>query len=229
MLVQHGAYAGQKATSGNFAFGIGGKMEIEMGPCAQFCVYHLMELNPGEERLSPNVNDEEAKKGGLLRSRVVVIGKGNRLQSDDAFMADITRLERERAPSDPPRILEIPDRPKKDSLHTTLSDVSRVLRSKNAGPYEITIDAIFDSQATYKTIKSSGILSVENVARTLGVDEQDIIWAGFFEPALAYKVTIPRTRSGTRVAAGGFMEGDVHGSQQHMGLAGIKLPLELFT
>ena len=37
----HAPYEGQKATSGNFGFGIGGKMELESGPCASFSLYHL--------------------------------------------------------------------------------------------------------------------------------------------------------------------------------------------
>lgn len=200
-------------------------MEIEMGPCAQFCVYHLMELDPGEERLVPMMNGEKPKDGGaLLRSSVAMIGRGPRLQSDTEFRAGIARLQKEPASPGPSMPPEIPDRPKNKGCPTTLSDVSRVLRSKNAGPYEITIDAIFDSKATYTTVKNSSLLSRKNVAEALGISEEDIIWSGFFDSALAFKVTIPRVRAGRRAAAGGFMEGDVHGSQQHMGFSGIKLP-----
>ena len=47
---------------------------------------------------------------------------------------------------------------------------------------------------------------------------------GFYDPAKAFKVTIPRVRSSIKKAAGGFMENDVHGSQEHVGLATLKLP-----
>ncbi|KAF4500125.1 hypothetical protein FAGAP_3701 [Fusarium agapanthi] len=44
----HAPYPGQKATAGNFGFGLGGLIEIELGPCAEFSLYHLMDLEPGE-------------------------------------------------------------------------------------------------------------------------------------------------------------------------------------
>ena len=86
------------------------------------------------------------------------------------------------------------------------------------------MDVVFKSKATYHWVKESNFLTPENVARSLGIAKEDIVWMGFFEPALAFKVTIPRFRAGKRVAAGGFMENDVHGSQQHIGLANLKLP-----
>ncbi|KAH8885478.1 hypothetical protein GQ53DRAFT_877383 [Thozetella sp. PMI_491] len=48
----HGAYRGQKATSGNMSHGIGGVYTVPLGRCAEFCVYHLMDLKPGEERVA---------------------------------------------------------------------------------------------------------------------------------------------------------------------------------
>lgn len=43
-------YKGLKVTSGNFAHGFGGLYTIPLGPRAEFCIYHLVELNDGEER-----------------------------------------------------------------------------------------------------------------------------------------------------------------------------------
>lgn len=45
----HGSYHGQKATSGNFAFGFGATTEIPLRPCPEFCLYPLMDLQRGEE------------------------------------------------------------------------------------------------------------------------------------------------------------------------------------
>lgn len=110
-----------------------------------------------------------------------------------------------------------------------LGDISRVLRSKNSGPYEITMDAMFESEATYRAVKQSGLLSEESVAATIGVSMEHIVWCGFFDPARAFKVTIPRIRGGKLVPAGGFMEDDVHGTQQHLELFNMKLPDELLA
>ncbi|KAL2691254.1 hypothetical protein Neosp_001635 [[Neocosmospora] mangrovei] len=224
----HAPYPGQKATAGNFGFGIGGLMEIEMGACAEFSLYHLMDLEPGEERLIVDNETPSSSKlqGPLLRGSVATIGRGSPASSDDAFRQTISSL-RDQLPKPTPKPLPgakqiLQTQPKQEPK--TLSDLCRILRSKNAGPYEITIDAMFDSETDYQAIKSSGLLSPTNVSKALGIPKEDIIWMGFFDPAMAFKVTIPRVRSGKKKSAGGFMESDIHGSQEHLGLANLKLP-----
>lgn len=86
------------------------------------------------------------------------------------------------------------------------------------------MDVIFESESIFRAIRESELLSPINVAEALGISESDIVWAGFFEPALAFKVTIPRFRGGKKASAGSFMENDIHGSQQHLGLSVLKLP-----
>ncbi|RBQ79551.1 hypothetical protein FVER14953_11950 [Fusarium verticillioides] len=221
----HAPYPGQKATAGNFGFGLGGLMEIELGPCAEFSLYHLMDLEPGEERLALGA-DGCVLEGPLLRGRVSQIGKGAingangsnghiTVPEVDSKPPQRTGASPQSSPSPPNQAIQKPE---------TLSDLCRIVRSKNAGPYEITIDAMFASTEAYEAIKSSDLLSASNVAKAIGVSEQDIIWIGFFDPAISFKVTIPRIRSGKKKSAGGFMENDIHGSQEHMGLASLKLP-----
>ncbi|KAJ4149043.1 hypothetical protein NW754_000479 [Fusarium falciforme] len=208
----HAPYPGQKATAGNFGFGIGGLMEIEMGACAEFSLYHLMDLEPGEERLILD-NETPSSKAQQLHP-TLLLGKASQVSE-----INFPNLHQ----NSPPRATRIqPTQPPREPK--TLSEVCRILRSKNAGPYEITIDAIFDSEADYQAIKSSGLLSPTNVSKALGISKEDIIWMGFFDPAMAFKVTIPRVRSGKKKSAGGFMESDIHGSQEHLGLANLKLP-----
>ncbi|RBR17448.1 hypothetical protein FVER53590_11950 [Fusarium verticillioides] len=221
----HAPYPGQKATAGNFGFGLGGLMEIELGPCAEFSLYHLMDLEPGEERLALGA-DGCVLEGPLLRGRVSRIGKGAingangsnghiTVSEVDSKPPQRTGASPQSSPSPPNQAIQKPE---------TLSDLCRIVRSKNAGPYEITIDAMFASTEAYEAIKSSDLLSASNVAKAIGISEQDIIWIGFFDPAISFKVTIPRIRSGKKKSAGGFMENDIHGSQEHMGLASLKLP-----
>ncbi|KAM0425482.1 hypothetical protein ACHAPT_009271 [Fusarium lateritium] len=226
-MIVHAPYPGQKATAGNFGFGIGGLMEIEMGACAEFSLYHLMDLEPGEERLI--LDDEKPSsgqlQGPLLRGSVATIGKGSPTSSDAGFKESIANL-RDQLPKpstkQTPHTKQIQNQPPQDPK--TLSDLCRIVRSKNAGPYEITIDAIFSSEADFQATKSSGLLSPANVSKAIGIPKEDIIWMGFFDPAMAFKVTIPRVRSGKKKSAGGFMESDIHGSQEHLGLANLKLP-----
>ncbi|RBA20855.1 hypothetical protein FPRO05_08302 [Fusarium proliferatum] len=221
----HAPYPGQKATAGNFGFGLGGLMEIELGPCAEFSLYHLMDLEPGEERLALG-GDGSVLEGSLLRGVVSRIGKGfmngatgtnghNTVSEVDSKPPQRTSISPQLSPSPPNQAIQKPE---------TLSDLCRIVRSKNAGPYEITIDAMFASEEAYEAVKSSDLLSPSNVAKAIGISEEDIIWIGFFDPAISFKVTIPRIRSGKKKSAGGFMENDIHGSQEHMGLASLKLP-----
>ncbi|KAF5712236.1 hypothetical protein FGLOB1_4614 [Fusarium globosum] len=221
----HAPYPGQKATAGNFGFGLGGLMEIELGPCAEFSLYHLMDLEPGEERLALG-GDGSVLEGSLLRGVVSRIGKGfmnrangtnghNTVSEVDSKPPQRTSTSPQLSPSPPNQAIQKPE---------TLSDLCRIVRSKNAGPYEITIDAMFASNEAYGAVKRSDLLSPSNVAKAIGISEEDIIWIGFFDPAISFKVTIPRIRSGKKKSAGGFMENDIHGSQEHMGLASLKLP-----
>jgi hypothetical protein len=109
----------------------------------------------------------------------------------------------------------------------TLGDISKLLRSKNAGPFEITLDVMFDWEAEYELVKRSGLLSAPSVAKLFGISEEGIVWNGFFDQAMAYKVTIPRLRNGKPTASGGYMENDVHASQQYFGFMNLALPDKL--
>uniref|UniRef100_A0A0D2XJ11 DUF4387 domain-containing protein n=1 Tax=Fusarium oxysporum (strain Fo5176) TaxID=660025 RepID=A0A0D2XJ11_FUSOF len=211
-----------KATAGNFGFGLGGLMEIELGPCAEFSLYHLMDLVPGEERLALG-GDGSVLEGSLLRGTVSRIGKGVINGTNGHItVPEVDSKPPQRASASPQRSPSPPNQAIQKS--ETLSDLCRIVRSKNAGPYEITIDAMFASKEAYEAVKSSDLLSASNVAKAIGISEEDIIWIGFFDPAISFKVTIPRVRSGKKKSAGGFMENDIHGSQEHMGLASLKLP-----
>ncbi|KAF4339293.1 hypothetical protein FBEOM_6829 [Fusarium beomiforme] len=218
----HGPYPGQKATAGNFGFGLGGLMEIELGPCAEFSLYHLMDLEPGEEGLALG-DDASILQGPLLRGKISRIVQGNpNATNGHAAIPKVEMKPPARPGNSPHRSPSPPNQPIQKPQ--TLSDLCRIVRSKNAGPYEITIDTMFSSQETYQAIKASDLLSARNVAKAIGILEQDIIWIGFFDPAMSFKVTIPRIRSGKKKSAGGFMENDIHGSQEHMGLASLVLP-----
>lgn len=109
----------------------------------------------------------------------------------------------------------------------TLGDIASVLRSKNAGPYEVTFDVMFDSPPLYTLIKNSNLLTTALISKLYSIDEEDVVYCGFFDQAMAFKATIPRMKAGKRSASGGFMENDVHGSGQYLPLMKVQLPGEL--
>lgn len=104
---------------------------------------------------------------------------------------------------------------------TTLYELADVLRSKNAGPFQITIDLIFADPARYRRVMESGVLTPGRVAPLYGVDPA-LVRVIPFERVGAIKVTLPRT-SGTR-GSGSAFDRDVYGAQQHGPLAELVLP-----
>jgi hypothetical protein len=217
----HAPYPGQKATSGNMAFGICGKMEIEAGPCAKFCVYHLVNLEAGEEGSS---NATVAATGSVItqNSRALFSWK----QFDTGSHAIPPRSGHEALK--PPVIQrkvemnsssksQLPRNPR------VLGDVAQIIRSKNAGPYEITFDLLFDDRRVYEMVRDSGLLTEQSLAALYGLNLNHIIFCGFFDPALAFKATIARLTDGEPSVSGGYGEEDVHGSQKYLPL--MYLPL----
>ena len=101
---------------------------------------------------------------------------------------------------------------------TQLARLARLIRSKNAGPFELTFDIMFDDEATYRRVKESGVLTREAVASRYGLDPSQV---KFFlcDNALAIKASIPRP-----VFQGDPRDSDGHGGQQYAPLMDIEVP-----
>jgi len=100
-----------------------------------------------------------------------------------------------------------------------LRDIAKVIRSKNAGPFEMTMDIVFKDQADYQRVKDLGIISHDLVSRLYGVDKERIVALVFFDTANAIKITIPRLRP-----QGSIGETDMHAAQQHVPLMNVEIP-----
>ena len=73
-----------------------------------------------------------------------------------------------------------------------LGDIARVIRSKNAGPFELTFDVMFDRADVYQRVMSSGAVTLRSLAKLYGLSDESVTTFQFFEPALAFKLTIIR-------------------------------------
>ena len=60
------------------------------------------------------------------------------------------------------------------AVPTPLRDIAKVVRSKNAGPFEITLDIIFKSKEDYEAVKRSGVITRELVSELYNVPTQAI-------------------------------------------------------
>ena len=98
-----------------------------------------------------------------------------------------------------------------------LTDVAKVVRSKNAGPLQITIDLMFEDRERYNTAATSQSLSPANLAHLYGL-QQDRVRVIPFPQALAIKLVFDRN-----IVAGDPGDKDVYGTQQHRLLLGVEL------
>lgn len=98
-----------------------------------------------------------------------------------------------------------------------LIDVATVIRSKNAGPLQITLDILFPDTATYEMACASESLRAAALARLYEVTS-DTLSVIYYRPARAIKVVIDRP-----IVAGTPGDCDVYGAQQHLPLLDIEL------
>lgn len=98
-----------------------------------------------------------------------------------------------------------------------LYDIAFVCRSKNAGPFQVTIDLMFDTAESYKKVIDSPAFTVENIARLYHAAPGDAA-IKTFERILTVKVVLPRGSS-----SGSPGDTDVYGSQQHFPLGNMEI------
>ena len=65
-----------------------------------------------------------------------------------------------------------------------LRDIAKVIRSKNAGPFEITFDIIFRTKDDYEKVKASGVLNKRLIASLYNLDPQNILHSSFMMPLM---------------------------------------------
>jgi len=101
---------------------------------------------------------------------------------------------------------------------TRLADVTSVIRSKNAGPYELTLDIIFTETFWFDEAVRRDLINTEVIAKLYGVDQGDVLSIVGFAPANAIKVTLRRP-----LPSGAVGDSDVYGAQQHAPLLTLTL------
>ena len=105
-------------------------------------------------------------------------------------------------------------------MKTKLVDITEIIRSKNSGPYELTIDLMFSNFDWYKKVCAAQVINEKLVCGLYKIRPDDIINIINFDPALAIKVTIKRP-----ICSGDFGETDVYGAQQHAPFLDVEFDL----
>ena len=101
-----------------------------------------------------------------------------------------------------------------------LGELASVIRSKNAGPFQVTIDIMFTHIQDYRRTLDSPLFTVEEIARRYRIAADDVTLIPF-ERVRAIKITIPR-RWGSR-GSGSTGDRDVYGAQQHGPLVDLEI------
>jgi hypothetical protein len=103
------------------------------------------------------------------------------------------------------------------TMKKNILEAAKVIRSKNAGPFELTFDIMFKNREFYEMFKSKNLVNAALVAGLYKISVDDVLSVIWFAPANAVKITIKRP-----MASGAPGETDIYGAQQHAPLLSIE-------
>jgi hypothetical protein len=101
-----------------------------------------------------------------------------------------------------------------------ITELAAVIRSKNAGPYELTVDILFKDERDYYELRKINFFTSELFAGIYGIPVSKIINVVYFDAAFAVKCTMVRP-----TVSGAPGDTDIYGAQQHAPLLNLRVPL----
>ena len=102
----------------------------------------------------------------------------------------------------------------------TVRDLAQYVRSKNAGPFWVTIDLMCADMAAYRELSRSNAVSVHSIAKLYGVAAERI--QTFHIPTLLMiKISFPR-----RIPQGSARDRDCHAGQIFVPLLSVPVDIE---
>lgn len=99
----------------------------------------------------------------------------------------------------------------------TLSEVAKYVRSKNAGPFWVTVDIFCEDDETYNRIKTSPHITPKLIAETYHVPEKNVKLF-FMDHLRVVKFSYPRPKP-----QGNRYENDMHSGQQYVLITDIEV------
>lgn len=105
-------------------------------------------------------------------------------------------------------------------MRVPVADVAAYIRSKNAGPFRLTLDILFRQREVYEHVKKTDQVTRDLVARLYRIRPDAITDFVYFDPGKAVKITMRRPTS-----SGSPTDTDVYGAQQHAPLLAINVDL----
>ena len=99
-----------------------------------------------------------------------------------------------------------------------ITEVAKVIRSKNSSPFELTLDIILKDREEYEKLKAGNVINAKLIAKAYEIPVERIKKVIYFDPAKAIKISMPRI-----IPSGAPGDTDVYGAQQHGPLLGIEI------
>jgi hypothetical protein len=94
-----------------------------------------------------------------------------------------------------------------------VKDIAKYVRSKNAGPFWVTVEIFCDDEESYRKIKNSPKITKEKIAGLYGADVS-LVKAFYIDSIRVIKFSYPRP-----LPSGHKYENDMHAGQQYVRLA----------
>ncbi|MDD2234315.1 MAG: DUF4387 domain-containing protein [Desulfitobacteriaceae bacterium] len=106
------------------------------------------------------------------------------------------------------------------AVNRPIRELADVIRSKNAGPHELTLDIIFKTREIFQQVIASRAITPQRIAALYSMPPEKVISFVEFAPAKAIKITLVRPW-----ICGDVGDNDIYGAQQHAPLLMLELPL----
>jgi len=98
-----------------------------------------------------------------------------------------------------------------------ITDLAKIIRSKNSSPFQITLDIIFQEKKDYQTLKQKKLITKPLIAKLYQTQPEKVLKIIYFDPASAIKIVLKR-----QTPSGSFGDSDVYGAQQHTPLLALE-------
>lgn len=99
-----------------------------------------------------------------------------------------------------------------------LGSLAKLIRSKNAAPWHLTIDIMLADEATYRRVIDANVITQASMGEMFQLDPERVD-VYHYEPANTIKVSIPR-----HVPNGDPADTDIFGGQQFAPLVDLDIP-----
>jgi len=101
-----------------------------------------------------------------------------------------------------------------------IQEISKIIRSKNASPFELTLDIIIKEPQVYEQLKKSNWINKKLISGLYNIPEDSIKNIIYFDPCYAIKVVFMRL-----ISSGSPGDTDVYGAQQHGPLLDLQVDI----